>query len=133
MRQDRERMLKDLDQYRWALMLQLADEAEDSEKLLMANGWRWLANNERWPDNRIDHKYGWTFKQYINRANLDLKTHRATRHTLPDALLNQEIKLYPIPNLPLLMSRTARAVGSWLEGFERGRRQWREAHPIRDL
>jgi hypothetical protein len=43
------RLLGELDEYRWFVMNQLADLADDEGNATLARGWRWLANNRKWP------------------------------------------------------------------------------------
>lgn len=50
----RERLLDQLRECRWQAMRELADEAEERGDEVMALGWRWLANNKKWPYVQID-------------------------------------------------------------------------------
>ncbi len=52
----RDKLLAEFTTYRWFIMRQLADEAEERGATAEAKGWRWLAENERWPSS-LDHFY----------------------------------------------------------------------------
>jgi hypothetical protein len=50
-----ERLLAGLESCRWDHMRVLADAAEEQGNEALALGWRWLADNRKWPD-----EYGWS-------------------------------------------------------------------------
>jgi hypothetical protein len=47
---DYKRLLEGLGTCRWEAMRVLADAAEDAGDAPLAAGWRWLADNQRWPN-----------------------------------------------------------------------------------
>ncbi len=51
-----DKLLAEFFTYKWFIMYQLADEAEERGATTEAKGWRWLAENEKWP-NALDHFY----------------------------------------------------------------------------
>jgi hypothetical protein len=52
---DYQALLRGLESCRWAYMQGLADAAEDQGEEALAAGWRWLADNRKWP---MSLKYG---------------------------------------------------------------------------
>lgn len=121
----RQRLLRELSDYRWIILQQLADEAEEAGIPLMARGWRWLCGNRRWPSNRLGNKYGWMFVELVhygpgcqNLLSGRILTHS---HKLPTVIrqYNEDLVTTADADLGRLMSRAARAVGGWLIALEK--------------
>lgn len=107
----RNRLLQELDDCRWFAMRQLADECEERGDVDEALGWRWLADNKRWPkpDRKNYRLLGYDPKcpVYGNRPRQD-------PHRLPDAALSRMKKKSHKLEAHLL-ALAAKAVGDWLK------------------
>lgn len=71
----------------------------------MALGWRWLADNSRWPGHRKGLKYGWMFRDHSRMIQL--------RHILPWGV-NDFMPSTPNDLVPL-MQTTANSIGRWIK------------------
>jgi hypothetical protein len=58
-----EMLLDGLPDIRWNYLRGLADAAEDEGDDLLALGWRWLADNRRWPLGMKWRRYGFRLKR----------------------------------------------------------------------
>lgn len=116
---DRERMLRDLDTCLWDTMRALADEAEESGDDRLARGWRWLAENGRFPEKNDG---GWFWASSV----MGVGDHIPVR---PDAIpyhAHQYLQGRWSHSLSSALLAAAHAVGEWLAA--EGRRKADEAH-----
>jgi hypothetical protein len=108
---------KDLEDGRWITMKALADLALEEGDLVMAAGWRWLAEHHKWP-HANGNNYIWHFWSAIKGDDLGTVTKNPINcHNLPKLLRCQEPRCpkYRKSLLQLLL-KTARAVGARLLG-----------------
>jgi hypothetical protein len=62
---DYERTLAALEDCRWSQMRIIADAAEEAGDDQLARGWRWLADNRKWPEENPPGPSGaWSFSWY---------------------------------------------------------------------
>ena len=47
----KQKLLSEFTNYRWFIMLELADLAEQEDEIIESRGWRWLAEEKRWPSH----------------------------------------------------------------------------------
>ncbi len=64
------KLYDELENYRWFILQQLADDAEERGETVEAKGWRYLAERQRWPIVYAGPSYGWKFRDLddFNRA-----------------------------------------------------------------
>ncbi len=138
---DYKRMRAALDSCQWDHMRMLADAAEDCGDMTLAKGWRWLADNKRWPDHANiwetslppTHRrrqqvvfLGWRFLRELH-AGAPLLLKRLPSDWLPFDLLVRLNDLYrdggeswggrvddDSPLLGVVLDITAECVGDWL-------------------
>jgi len=104
---DEEKMLAAFTFDPFVLMRALADKAAEDGREQEAAGWRWLADNERFPQCRMFYKWGWT---YSNTAE--------ARHSMPTpySIRQGQVGYYlstcnGVPDLGLCLKTTAEIVG----------------------
>jgi hypothetical protein len=138
------KLLVGLDSCRWEQMRVLADAAEDNGDPVLAAGWRWLADNRKWPGADAlgeGETFYWRAVRHEDQSSYgpDVLPWGAfqrlpVRATNPRARTALLLKYMARPDpeapedfynavplcLPEALEMTARAVGEWLaEGGER--------------
>jgi len=109
MRERTRKLLNELEDYRWVILAQLADEAEENADTAAA-GWRWLAENRKYPIFNIDNAtYYWHF---YNDAKLP-STSEEDYNVLPIPLRNY-LGFREGPKLKMLFVHTAECIAEWL-------------------
>src|SRR5262245_7627860 len=105
----REKLLLELTACRWHAMKLLADESEERGETDLAAGWRWMADNERWPETaRSLRQRTWTWR-------LDLAN--PTEVNQSEGVLPFDPRRHggqlTSRDLAKLLELTARAAGRW--------------------
>jgi hypothetical protein len=93
-------LLQQLEDCRWQALRELADEAEERGEADLAAGYRWLAENKKWPGQTTS--YYWY--HYLEETEAEV--------TYYENYLPVLVREYPL--LAPLMRDTARTVGEWL-------------------
>ncbi len=101
-------LLGELEDNRWLILKQLADQCEERGDEQGAKGWGWLANNKKWPRPLKGRRYGWLFTNDFYLPQYE--------HALPNARLI--IKNCPKTNKSLitLFKKTVKVIGFWASG-----------------
>ena len=108
---DYDRVLAGLDACRWRQMRIIADAAEDAGEHLLAAGWRWLADNRKWPEWRPGGGPG---GQYTWTPAEDFGDKTARESHLPAAVVWRRGGPPRFGPLTELLHASARAIGEWL-------------------
>jgi hypothetical protein len=117
-----ESLLDGLDNCRWNYLRGLADAAEDEGTPDLARGWRWMADQRKWP---MSWKYGYLFKlsgaplKKMEEHGLPLVLYMAAKETLEatDTGAEDHLKLESWGGrggLVKFMSTVAEAIGKSL-------------------
>jgi hypothetical protein len=118
------RLLASLEDCRWTHMRILADAAEEEGNATLAAGWRWLADNTKWPRknttgrNYPDTHYEWESTLNVYSGSVEY----AICHSLFCLLRGCKGIYYRSPNSSTLRCKTrlallqltAQAAGEWL-------------------
>lgn len=116
---NKERLLWELDNNRWEIMLALADLAEEQGDAYRAAGYRWLAKHKRWPvtPGYEFGMYDWCFqKRLAYVGNADWKA--MAMDCLPGEVEDhgtQGVYEARREGLGKFMEETALLIGRWLE------------------
>lgn len=104
-------LLEELVNARWEIMKALADAAEEDGEQEMALGWRWMAENKKWPasGDLIDHvDYGF----YIVGRPQDA---HSPPDTIPADTISTTRTYWPVSNsLKECLTRVAFCIGKWI-------------------
>jgi hypothetical protein len=130
------RLLAALEDSRWTHMRILADAAEDEGNATLAAGWRWLADNKRWPrvnylrrqQSHYSHYYEWEAvvgdDAYIDEGHALHVRFRDLIGRLPNYSFQHigcEFCITRFVRLPLLEA-AALAAGEWLQSQKKEQR-----------
>lgn len=106
----RNRLLQELDDCRWFAMRQLADECEERGEVDEALGWRWLAENRRWP---YPDRKNYRFLGYPEKNPGYRSRPKGDPSRLPDSVI-AKMKKRSHASEAWLLALAAKAVGGWL-------------------
>ncbi len=100
------KLYDELENYRWFIFQQLADDAEERGANTLAKGWRWLETHKRWPVVYAGPSYGWKFR--------DLDDFNRAPGYLPRRM--KEVVPHRRKSLTVLLELTALQIGILLAG-----------------
>jgi hypothetical protein len=106
---DYERLLAGLGTFRWDYLRVLADAAEEAGEPKLAAGWRWLADNRKWPNEMGEVGLAW---RCTWRARTD-----DPPFVLPWGMFQalDGMSTYThLKSVPEALEHAARAAGKWL-------------------
>ncbi len=116
-----DKLLKELEDYRWFVLANLADLSEEKGDLTSSKGYRYLADHKKWPGALKGYRYQWYFVYpWINDWSNPVDP--VDIHIDESDTLNRGIMKYATIHtskfLPKLIKKTAFAIGKWLEALE---------------
>jgi hypothetical protein len=118
-----QRLMDELGDYRWVLLSQLADRADELGDEWTARGWRWLRDKNKWPGSRKGGKCGWNY-DCLYGGN----THHGKDTRLPHQL--QDYMSGPhkaIATIGAAMEWAATVLGRWLKNLDQKNKEAQKA------
>ena len=134
MKTTRDKLLNELDNVHWTIMLQLADDCDERGEITEAKGWRWLANNKRWPMSAKRKGsgllYNWSYIYDGEVSNsyyymgIVINHMRQKSQDIPVAITKFGILTRPpYAYLSSILKITAQSAGLWIADCEKNNRQ----------